>query len=355
MKKVIHIIPALELGGVQSGILYSIKELNAVYDYKVLVLHGKKSDSTNSLPNDIEPYFVWTESPTLTTGWLRAYRILKQIQPDIIISSLWKSVFISCLYKIFHSSTKLLAFYHSTRSAHAVDGLFLTLISFFQDRALADSTITKEYIQKKYRIKNVSVIFYHFPFTYPVRKEMKKISLPVKMAYFGRVTIDKGITRSIEFCKLCKLNGIQFFFHIYGDGDLSFFKKKITELGLEQEVIIKEPLPVDQVVSVMHRYDFLLQLSNYEGMALSVVEAMNCGLVPIVTPVGEIKNYSEDGKNAIWLDKNFEKNLPDLVEKLKKAINNPEWYHQLSVAGPHSFSHTKKYTESLIEAINIVE
>ena len=34
---------------------------------------------------------------------------------------------------------------------------------------------------------------------------------------------------------------------------------------------------------------------------MSVVEAMQIGLVPIVTPVGEIARYCVDGKNAVWV------------------------------------------------------
>ena len=36
---------------------------------------------------------------------------------------------------------------------------------------------------------------------------------------------------------------------------------------------------------------FYLQTSKFEGFAMSVVESMMMGLVPVVTPVGEIGRY----------------------------------------------------------------
>ena len=44
---------------------------------------------------------------------------------------------------------------------------------------------------------------------------------------------------------------------------------------------------------------FFLQLSFYEGFAMSVIEAMQLGLVPVVTNVGEISNYCIDNFNGV--------------------------------------------------------
>jgi glycosyltransferase involved in cell wall biosynthesis len=49
-------------------------------------------------------------------------------------------------------------------------------------------------------------------------------------------------------------------------------------------------------------HSFYLQTSAVEGMALSVVEAMQLGLVPVVTGVGEIGRYCTDGQNCVLVD-----------------------------------------------------
>ncbi|EFH2676779.1 glycosyltransferase, partial [Escherichia coli] len=45
-----------------------------------------------------------------------------------------------------------------------------------------------------------------------------------------------------------------------------------------------------------------LQFSHFEGMAMSVVDAMQVGVIPIVNNVGEIPNYVKNNINGIILD-----------------------------------------------------
>src|ERR1035438_576847 len=94
-KKIIHIIPTFELGGVQTGILYSLEKLNKVYDYKVLVIGKIDMEWLNSMPFVSREYIITTGASNLLAGWRKGYQLLKKLQPDFIISSLWKSVGLS--------------------------------------------------------------------------------------------------------------------------------------------------------------------------------------------------------------------------------------------------------------------
>lgn len=58
-------------------------------------------------------------------------------------------------------------------------------------------------------------------------------------------------------------------------------------------------------------------------MAIAVTEAMQLGLVPIVTDVGEIAHYCKDGKNSIYYDNN-------VLDKVMNLINNDVKYNILS-------------------------
>lgn len=352
MKKVIHVVPTFELGGVQTGILYSLLELRKEYDFKILVVGVVDHGWIKNLSLEVQQNIVWSGSKNIIIGWVKSFFLLRKIKPDIVISSLWKSVPLTIAYKLVRPSVKLLGFFHSAHKAHAVDSFFLKLLSRVQDKAIADSTVTRSFIQQSFGITNVSIIFYHFVFK-------NKNSIPksfdpekIKLVYFGRISSAKGLTRAILFCKYCHEKEIRFQFDIYGDGDKHYYKKLIKALHLENNISIKTLLPLDAVISTMQAYDFLLQLSDYEGMALSVVEAMNCGLVPIVTPVGEIQNYSKDGINAIWLDTPFDENLEQLIEKLQSSIEHPETYQKLSAAASTTFINNKKYSEAMIEVLS---
>ena len=59
------------------------------------------------------------------------------------------------------------------------------------------------------------------------------------------------------------------------------------------------PKPQEEIRAVAREASFYLQTSVDEGTAPSVVKAMQSGLVPIVTPAGEIARYCRDGENAV--------------------------------------------------------
>jgi glycosyltransferase involved in cell wall biosynthesis len=353
MKKTIHIIPTFKQGGVQSGIIYSIHEMVNKVEFKVLVIYDNDKSLVKDLPQAIQEKIIWTGASNLLTGWVSAFFILRKYKPDVIISSLWKSVPVSIFYKIFHPKKKLIGFYHSPSIAHIIARICLKAIIRFQNLAIADSSDTKKFIQQALKIKEVKIVPYIFNLKKFTKNNSQKINQDkIKLVFFGRLHPSKGLERSIRFCKLCIEQHIPVCLDIYGEGDVKTYQDLINNFGISGEIKICGLILPSKVVETMVQYDFLLQLSNFEGMSLSVVEAMSCGLVPIVTPVGEIKNYSKDGVNAIWLDENFDKQLPSLVDKFKKVINDPAYYKQLSEKAQNAFDDYEKYTDAMCDAIH---
>ncbi len=351
-KKILHIIPTFELGGVQTGILYSIEDLNRTYDYKIFVVGRIDQNWVNNLSSEMQSKIISSSSSNIITGLFKGYKIVKKENPDILISSLWKSVPLSVTYKLLHKKIVLCGFYHNSVSPHFLSTFFFKILAFFLDIAFADSLATKDFISKFLKLKNVIVIPYCFSFKLNTKEKTSDFRL-IKIAYFGRLHQKKGITRAIDFCKICKENRLNFIFDIYGEGDSPLYIEKIKKGGLENEVKIKGIIALPKVVETMQCYDFLLHLSYREGMALSVVEAMNCGLVPIVNPVGEIAIYSKDGFNAIWLDEKKTEPLIQLFIKLQTVLKDPLLYRQLSKNASQTFSDYEKYSDCLRAALDL--
>lgn len=351
-KKIIHIVPTFDIGGVQTGILYSMKELNYSHDYSVLVIGEINNKWIESADESIKKKIIWTGSNSVLKGYINAYQILKKNKPDIIISSLWKSILLSILFKIFNRNTILLGFYHSTKYSHLVDYLLSFSLKFFSDAALADSETTKIVLRKKFYYKKIYTVPFIFKFTPPKLPHKIFNSEHIRLVYFGRISKPKGVFRIIKFCKFCQEIGINFTLDIYGDGDVNQLSSFINEYSLEKNIFIRSLIPLNEVSFEMQNYDFLVQLSDFEGMALTVVEAMSQGLVPIVTPVGEIANYSKDGLNAIWLEADFELNLNRLAIKLKKVVEDNALYYRMSSNATKSFINYKNYCDSMNDVFN---
>ncbi len=60
--------------------------------------------------------------------------------------------------------------------------------------------------------------------------------------------------------------------------------------------------------------------SIYEGLPISLLEALSCGITPICTPVGGVPDVIKDGENG-YLSKGFETN--DYCKAIRKFIEKP--------------------------------
>ena len=72
-----------------------------------------------------------------------------------------------------------------------------------------------------------------------------------------------------------------------------------SELGISRNIKFFNYMEMNEIYKIAQDCSFFIQLSSYEGMAMSVVESLQLGLVPIITEVGEIENYCQDLKNGI--------------------------------------------------------
>lgn len=65
--------------------------------------------------------------------------------------------------------------------------------------------------------------------------------------------------------------------------------------------------------------DYFILSSGYEGLPLTLLEAMSMGCIPVCTPAGGIKNVIRNGENG-FLAKGFES--ADLHASIKEALQN---------------------------------
>ena len=78
---------------------------------------------------------------------------------------------------------------------------------------------------------------------------------------------------------------------------------------------------------------------------MSVVEAMQLGLVPVVTPAGEIQHYCRHNVNSVIIEDDDR-----AVEDVARLIDNTSDYSALRAAAIAQWQHARLYRESILEA-----
>ncbi len=78
---------------------------------------------------------------------------------------------------------------------------------------------------------------------------------------------------------------------------------------------------------------------------MSVVEAMQLGLVPVVTPVGGMRSYCRDGENAILFA-----DAEQAAARIVEGIADPATYRRLQSGALATFRDQPSYAEEVVEA-----
>mgnify|MGYP004520024599 FL=1 len=112
---------------------------------------------------------------------------------------------------------------------------------------------------------------------------------------------------------------------IIGDGELrEQLKNQVKELGLSNSVIFEGNQ--SDVAPYLRKSDIYCCTSKVEGLPISVLEAMACGLPVITTPAGGVVDIVKDGESGFVVEADatlFSEKMIDLMKnyKLRNAMS----------------------------------
>jgi glycosyltransferase involved in cell wall biosynthesis len=139
----------------------------------------------------------------------------------------------------------------------------------------------------------------------------------------SRFALSKGIKFILEsFAKIRECNsGLRL--SIIGpetSEGIELIKKDISRLMLSDCVRILKPVPNEQMPGIYLAHDILIQASKIESWSNSVLEAMACGMVPITSDRGGLRELINPGINGLLFSYG---NSHELCQKMESLINNP--------------------------------
>ena len=249
------------------------------------------------------------------------FRIFRN-PPEILIVSLWRAYLVGIIVKVLRPSIRLIVFLHYPNDVHFADRHATRLAARLAEQVWADSHETLNRRVPSHFSKEARVISFVTERFSPVPTQPVNPSF----VFWGRIHSQKGIDRALRIFYEIRNRCTDAQFWIIGPdgGDLSRLSELCKDLEIDHSVQFLGPMDVNKIKQIAGKASFYLQTSTLEGMAMSVVEGMQFGLVPIVTPVGEIGNYCEHLRNAVVIDKD-----EDAVNDVMALLNNNQQFQTL--------------------------
>ena len=134
-----------------------------------------------------------------------------------------------------------------------------------------------------------------------LRKTDYALHYPPRLIHVGRFYPQKNHGAMVEALQILKGQGIRPQLTCYGDGpELPEIRRRILEMGLEKQVVFGGLC--DDVFPRLSHADVFLLPSKWEGIPMTVIEAMGTGLPVIASRVGGLPDMIGDGKEGLLID-----------------------------------------------------
>ncbi len=143
--------------------------------------------------------------------------------------------------------------------------------------------------------------------------------LPLKLVSVARFSHQKNnmeLIRAVE--QINKLYSGSLQLNMVGDGPLlSEAQAYVTSHKLENDVhFLGSRTDVDDI---LNKNDIFCLISNYEGLPISIIEAMRAGMPIIASDVGGVNELVQDEVNGFLIPRG---NISELVDKLKYILEH---------------------------------
>lgn len=114
------------------------------------------------------------------------------------------------------------------------------------------------------------------------------------------------------------LGGVDARFILCGDGpERGRLEKKISELGLSDRFKLYGRVEPGELADRLRESDIYISTSSSDSTSVSLLEAMACGVFPVVTNLAGNREWIEDGVNGIILESSHPE---ELAEKVIRAV-----------------------------------
>lgn len=155
----------------------------------------------------------------------------------------------------------------------------------------------------------------------------------IKFVTISRISKEKGFERMLLLEEVLHFSGVQFIWDCYGKCETAYEKKIVSQFKyIKFKGITSTP------TETVKQYDYLVQLSDTEGFAYSIYEAISKKVPVIVTDFPAVHETIKDGVNGYILKmdlSNFSKErimkIP-VIKSFREKSTEKDWIKFIDMA-----------------------
>ncbi len=354
--KIIQVIPNFSLAGAEvmcENLTYEL--VNKGHEVIVVSLYSLHTPITDRLENaGVDIRYLDKESGFDLSCYRKIYKLLKDENPDVVHTHLYSILYampmaiiagIKCKIHTVHNVAEKETF----KIARKVNKI---LYKCFGVVPVALSNLIQSTIVDEYKIKKtkVPVVLNGMPLYNFERKSDYSLGETVNIIHVGRFQEQKnhlGLISAFEIVHKKHNNAV---LNLYGEGPLfDDIKTLVKEKGLENSVIFHGTSP--DIKSKLLENDIFCLPSNYEGIPITLIEAMASAMPIVATNVGGVGDMLTDGNDAFVCENDVEK-ISDSLCCLIESEELRTKFGQNALLRAQNFSSQKMAQEYLKIYIN---
>jgi len=164
---------------------------------------------------------------------------------------------------------------------------------------------------------------------------------PIRLLYAGRIVqLQKRVMDFVPLVEALTQMEVDFRFHIAGDGAArDELKQALRPYIRQRRVRFLGKIPPEKMSKIWQQHDVFLQVSDFEGTSVSMLEAMSNGVVPILTDSSSgVRHVIKAGRNGFVAPVG---DMQRIAMFIRELLINPEW---LPAMGYEAYATAQNYS-----------
>lgn len=345
--KIVQIIPELSLAGAQTmceNLTYELIKMG--HNVCVISLFTIESTIAKRLKNNgVNVYYLNKKRGLDFSVIIRMRKLLKSLRPDVIHTHLYVLQYVMPASWGLKVKRRVHTIHNIAKEenlpiARKINFVFYHL---FKVIPVALSRLIQNSVLEEYKLKicQVPIVFNGVPLDLCIKKNnYTRAGDIVRILHIGRYFEQKNHLDMIRAMKLVHDVFPNAVLELYGDGPLMNNAKELID-ELDAHAYIKQCGTVCSPFQILNDSDIFILPSKYEGMPMTLIEAMGTGLPIVASDVGGIPDMIDNYHNGILCAPKID----DIADKIIGLLNNEALCEKL---GRSALTDSQKFSAELM-------